>query len=107
MHKLLPYVHTIPEVIKMAKQGMNRPGEGNVRPKDTVAAVPEIQGKAKHGKVRANPIIAGTSSPAQKVWHTAPFTQEKPISDVYAVIDNDLARDNVENDLTAADLQDL
>ena len=36
-----------------------------------------------------------------------PITQEKPISDAYAVIDNDLARDNVENDLTAADLQDL
>lgn len=34
-------------------------------------------------------------------------TKEKPISDAYAVIDNDLARDNLENDITAADLQDL
>ena len=33
--------------------------------------------------------------------------REAPISDVYPVIDNDLARDNVENDLTAADKQDL
>lgn len=33
--------------------------------------------------------------------------QEKPISKVYPVIDNDLARDNVENDIPAADLQDL
>lgn len=33
---------------------------------------------------------------------------EKPIrEEVYPVIDNDLARDNVENDITAADLQDL
>lgn len=32
---------------------------------------------------------------------------EKPISVEYPVIDNDLARDNVENDLPAADLQDL
>lgn len=32
---------------------------------------------------------------------------EKPIAKVYPVIDNDLARDNVENDLPAADLQDL
>lgn len=32
---------------------------------------------------------------------------EKPISEVYPIIDNDLARDNVENDLPAADLQDL
>lgn len=33
--------------------------------------------------------------------------EEKPISGIYPVIDNDLARDNIENDLTAADLQDL
>ena len=32
---------------------------------------------------------------------------EKPISEVYPVIDTDLARDNVENDLPAADLEDL
>ena len=36
-----------------------------------------------------------------------PDTQEKPVSKVYPVIDNDLARDNIENDLTAADRQDL
>jgi len=33
--------------------------------------------------------------------------EEKPISKVYPVLDNDLARDNVENDLPAADLEDL
>lgn len=33
--------------------------------------------------------------------------QEKPIAKVYPVIDTDLARDNVENDIPAADLQDL
>lgn len=32
---------------------------------------------------------------------------EKPISKVYPVIDSDLARDNLENDIPAADLQDL
>ncbi len=32
---------------------------------------------------------------------------EAPISDVYPVIDTDLARDNLENDLGASDLQDL
>lgn len=32
---------------------------------------------------------------------------DRPISDVYPAIDNDLARDNLENDLTEADLQDL
>lgn len=33
---------------------------------------------------------------------------EKPIQPgVYPVIDNDLARDNIENDIPAADLEDL
>jgi len=32
---------------------------------------------------------------------------EKPIAGVYPVIDNDLARDNVENDITNADLNEL
>ena len=32
---------------------------------------------------------------------------DKPVSDVYPVIDNDLARDNVEKHMTAADLQDM
>ena len=37
-----------------------------------------------------------------------PGKEEKPIRpEIYPVIDNDLVRDNLENDLTAADLQDL
>lgn len=33
---------------------------------------------------------------------------DKPIpEDIYPVLDTDLARDNVENDIPAADLQDL
>lgn len=91
----------------MAKQGMKRPERTHTQPKNTVATVPEIQGKAKHGKAHVNPIIAGTKPPSQKVYHTTPFEQEKPISKAYPVIDNDLARDNLENDLTAADIQDL
>ena len=33
--------------------------------------------------------------------------QEKPIPSVYPVLDTELARDNVENDIPAADLEDL
>ena len=33
--------------------------------------------------------------------------QVKPIPSVYPVLDTDLARDNVENDIPAADLEDL
>lgn len=32
---------------------------------------------------------------------------ERPISTIYPVIDTDLARDNLENDLPASELQDL
>ena len=57
---------------------------------------------AKSGKKKANPIIAGTTGAEQKVYHT-----ERPISKAYRVMDNDLARDNVENDIPAADLEDI
>jgi len=91
----------------MAKKGMKRIDRTHTKPKNDVAPVPEIQGKAKLGKTPANPIIEGTQSPSLKVYHTEPYSIERPISSVYPVIDNDLARDNVENDLSAADLQDL
>lgn len=35
------------------------------------------------------------------------FSKERPISEAYPAIDTDLARDNLENHLSAADLQDL
>lgn len=36
-----------------------------------------------------------------------PHSKERPISSAYSVVDTDLARDNLENDFSAADLQDL
>lgn len=91
----------------MAKQGMKRAERTHTKPRNEQAAVPEIQGKAKHGKEHVNPIIAGTEAPSQKVYHTTPYTHEKPISEVYKEIDTDLARDNLENDIPDADSQDL
>lgn len=91
----------------MAKQGMKRPEKTHAQPKNNSAAIPELQGKAKHRKEKAAPIIAGTEAPSQKVYHTEPFRKEKPISSAYAMIDNDLARDNLENDIPAADLEDI
>ena len=84
----------------MAKKGMARPDWTKLHPKNE-AFVPEIQGKAKHGKKKANPIIAETEGAELKVWH------EKPISNAHGIIDNDLARDTLENDIPFADLQDL
>lgn len=85
----------------MAKQGMARPDWTQLHPKNAVSPVPQIQGKAKSGKKKANAIIAGTMGAETKVWH------EKPISDAYREIDNDLAQDNLQNDIPLADLQDL
>ena len=85
----------------MAKKGMARPDWTKLHPKNEQSPVPQIQGKARSGKKKANPIIAETSGAELKVWH------EKPIPDAHGIIDNDLARDNLENDIPFADLQDL
>ena len=53
----------------MAKQGMSRPEWTHTQPHNDQAPVPQLQGKAKHKKQKANPIIAGTSSPDLKVYH--------------------------------------
>ncbi len=82
----------------MSKRGMARPEWTHVKPENEVPPVPELQGGAKRSKEKANPIIAGTN----KVYHT-----ERPISGAYSAIDTDLARDNLENDIPAADLEDL
>ena len=86
----------------MAKKGMARPDWTHTQPRNDVSPVPTIQGKAKSGKKKANPIIGGTMGADQKVYHT-----EKPISKAYPVLDTDLAWDNMENDIPAADLNDI
>ncbi len=87
----------------MAKKGMKRPDWTHTQPRNELDPVTELQGAAKQSKENAKPIISDTKCSSQKVYHT-----ERPIpTDVYPVIDTDLARDNVENDLTAADLEDL
>ena len=53
----------------MSKKGMARPDWTHTEPRNDVGPVPEIQGKAKHGKEHAKPIIGGTSGPQLKVYH--------------------------------------
>ena len=64
----------------MAKKGMARPAWSKA-PKNDAPPVPELQGKAKHGKKPANPIIAGTAGPNMKVFH------KNPVSGVYSAVD--------------------
>lgn len=63
----------------MAKKGMKHPDE-TPKKKSKKHSVPEFKGRMK---------------------------AEKPISDSYPALDTDLARDNLEIDITEADLQDL
>lgn len=54
----------------MSRQGMARPDRTHVQPKNQQAPVPEIQGKAKQGKMPAKPVIAGTEGrEIPKVFH--------------------------------------
>lgn len=53
----------------MAKKGMARPEWTHTQPKNDAPPVPEIQGKAKHGKEHARPVINSTVGPQLKVFH--------------------------------------
>ena len=87
----------------MAKKGMKRPDRTHTQPRNQQETVPEIRGKAKRTKEKAGPVDNGVGTSGQTAFHRG-----RPIpSDVYPVIDTDLARDNVENDIPAADLSEL
>ncbi|MGN0801705.1 MAG: hypothetical protein ACI4MF_03810 [Candidatus Faecivicinus sp.] len=86
----------------MAKQGMARPERTHTRPRNEMPPVPELQGKAKNSNQSANPIVSGTSGSDQKVIHT-----ERPVSKSDRDMDSDSARDNLENKLPDAGLNDL
>ena len=86
----------------MAKKGMARPDWTKLHPKNDISPVPQIQGKAKTGKKKANPIIAGTEGAQLKVYHERPIPEN-----AYGPLDTDLGRDNLENDIPFADLQDI
>ena len=53
----------------MANKGMARPDWTHTQPRNDVSPVPVIQGKAKHGKERAKPIIPETNGANLKVYH--------------------------------------
>ena len=65
----------------MAKQGMARPDRTHTQPRNDVAPVPELQGKAKHTKQKAAPIITGNSEAGLQVYHTTDGARENPAKD--------------------------
>ena len=79
---------------------MKRPENTHMQQRNRQEPVPELQGKAKHTKEKAPPVISGTDGINPKI-----YLSERPIpADLYPVVDTDLARDNLENDIPAADL---
>lgn len=50
----------------MAKKGMACPDWTHTKPRNEVPPVPEIQGKAKHGKHPAKPAADRAASPEQR-----------------------------------------
>lgn len=66
------------------------------------------EGRKKHPTENTYPIPAIPEEEPVKVYHI-PSRQRagREISEAYPEIDTDLARDNLENDLTAADIQDM
>lgn len=84
----------------MAKKGMARPDRTKLHPKNE-AFVPQLQGKARTGKKKAAPIVSGTAGADLKVLH------EPALTNVHGPLDNELAVENLENDIPYADLQDL
>lgn len=53
----------------MAKKGMARPEWTHSQPRNDAPPVPDIEGKAKRGSMRANPTVSGTEAPHLKVYH--------------------------------------
>ncbi len=80
----------------MAKKGMKRPDDTHIKERNSESPVPELQGKAKNSSKKANPVVEDSTG-EYKVWH------EKPIPSAYKDIDNDLAVENLENDIPEAD----
>lgn len=87
----------------MSKKGMKRLENTHTQQRNRQESVPELQGKAKHTKEKAPPVISGTDGINPKI-----YLSERPIpAELYPVVDTDLARDNMENDIPAADLSEL
>lgn len=83
------------------KSETNKP-INNPKPKSTKDAplVPEVQKQSEKEK-------NSETEESGRIYYNNSKLKERPISSAYPVIDNDLARDNIENDLSDADLQSL
>ncbi len=64
----------------------------------------------KYKNKQRDHLVAEPDIPSLELFHEkllASSQIEKPVTDVYDVFDNDLARDNMENDLTISEIEAL
>ncbi|MBE6812938.1 MAG: hypothetical protein E7523_08650 [Ruminococcaceae bacterium] len=62
----------------------------------------------KNKKKHRDPVISESDIPSVELFHEkllASSQIEKPVTDVYDVFDNDLARDNMENDMPEPEIE--
>lgn len=105
MNRINYFSNNILEVIEVSNQEINK-FDNNYTQNNELPET-EMFEKTMSGKVHEKSGATGTSSISKKVWKNKSYSHEVPISSAYPAIDNDLARDNIENDIPAADLQDL
>ncbi len=86
----------------MAKQGMKRPEVSHTKHRNEVDPVPEIDGKSTQSKAKAEPPAIETEGADLEVFQT----EHPSPGQVYSAMESDLAKANLENDLSAADAQD-
>ncbi len=100
----LPGEHPREEVIVMAKQGMARP-DWTKRPRNSAAGAGD-SGEGQNYQNPSPPHHRRNLRPPAESLPQRPHS-ERPISPAHGIIDTDLSRDNLENDIPAADLEDL
>lgn len=69
----------------------------------------DLQNK-KNGKKKNNPAVSDSDIPSVRFFREqllASSQIEKPVTDVYDIFDNDLARDNMENDMTESEIEEM
>ena len=70
----------------------------------------DLQSKKNKKKQKHDDAVGEYDIPSLRLFHEKLLESsqiEKPVTDVYDVFDNDLARDNMENDLTVPEIEAL
>ena len=85
----------------MGKHDLTYPGN-EIQPENESRIIPKISGQRKTNAIDVHSEHRAAHDPSQPISRA-----EQLVSRAYSLGDNDLARDNLENDLPDADLQDL